>query len=75
VNLQLSLSAASATGAILFREKLGMDGSADGHTFIVVGPDGRVDFRADYGGAPNYTMYDPISTLLADMKEGLHGKS
>jgi peroxiredoxin Q/BCP len=52
-----------------------MDGSADGHTFIVVGPDGRVDFRADYGGAPNYTMYVPISTLLADMKEGLHGKS
>jgi peroxiredoxin len=52
-----------------------MNGSADGHTFIVVGPDGRIDFRADYGGAPNYTMYVPISRLLADMKEGLHDKA
>ncbi len=51
-----------------------MGGSSDGHTFIVVGPDGRIRWRADYGGAPNYTMYVPISTLIADMKEGLNGK-
>lgn len=52
-----------------------MNGSSDGHSFIVVGPDGRIGFRADYGGSPNYTMYVPISTLLADMKEGLNGKA
>ena len=52
-----------------------MQGSSDGHSFIVVGPDGRIRWRADYGGAPNYTMYVPISTLLADMKEGLNGKA
>jgi peroxiredoxin Q/BCP len=51
-----------------------MSGTSDGHSFIAVGPDGRIGFRADYGGAPNYTMYVPISTLIADMKEGLNGK-
>ena len=55
--------------------KYGMMGeSSDGHTFIVVGPDGSIRWRADFGGAPNYTMYVPISTLIADMKEGLNGK-
>ncbi len=52
-----------------------MGESSDGHTFIVVGPDGRIKWRADFGGAPNYTMYVPISTLIADMKEGLNGKA
>ncbi len=50
-----------------------MGDSSDGHTFIVVGPDGRIKWRADFGGAPNYTMYVPVSTLIADMKEGLNG--
>jgi peroxiredoxin len=52
-----------------------MDGSRDGHTFIVVGPDGRIRWRADYGGAPNYTMYVPVPSLIADMREGLNGRS
>jgi peroxiredoxin Q/BCP len=51
-----------------------MGGSSNGHTFIVVGPDGRIKWRADFGGAPNYTMYVPVSTLVTDLKEGLHGK-
>lgn len=51
-----------------------MQGSSDGHSFLIVGPDGRIRFRADYGGPPSYTMYVPIPTLLADMKEGLNGK-
>ena len=50
-----------------------MGQSADGHSFIVVGPDGRIRWRADYGGPPNYTMYVPISTLLADLRKGLNG--
>lgn len=45
-----------------------MGTSADGHSFIVVGPNGHIQWRADYGGAPNYTMYVPISTLLHQMK-------
>lgn len=48
-----------------------MGESSDGHTFIVVGPDGRILWRADYGGAPNYTMYVPMDTLLADLRAGL----
>ncbi len=52
-----------------------MNGTSDGHSFIVVGPDGRIQWRADYGGAPNYTMYVPIPALIADMKEGLNGRS
>ncbi len=53
--------------------KYGMMGmSADGHTFILVGPDGVIRWRADYGGAPKYTMFLPATTMLADMKAGEH---
>lgn len=48
-----------------------MGASRDGHTFIVVGPDGRIRWRADFGGAPNYTMYVPISNLIADLRQGM----
>ena len=47
-----------------------MAGAADGHTFILVGPDGRIRWRADYGGPPNYTMYVPLSQLIADLRKG-----
>jgi peroxiredoxin Q/BCP len=53
--------------------KYGMMGmSADGHTFILVGPNGTIRWRADYGGAPKYTMFLPTTTMLADMKAGEH---
>ena len=52
-----------------------MGSSRDGHTFIVVGPDGSIRWRADYGGAPKYTMYVPVPNLIADMRAGLNGKS
>jgi len=52
-----------------------MGSSRDGHTFIVVGPDGRIRWRADYGGSPNYTMYVPVSNLIADIRAGLKGGS
>lgn len=42
-----------------------------GHTFIVVGPDGKIRWRADYGGAPDFTMYLPVPNLVADMRKGL----
>lgn len=50
----------------------GMMGTGlDGHSFIVVGPNGKIEWRADYGGAPNYTMYVPVPTLLAQMRAGM----
>lgn len=50
----------------------GMMGTGtDGHTFIVVGPTGRIEWRADYGGAPNYTMDVPVGTLLTQMRAGM----
>lgn len=52
-----------------------MGNSRDGHSFIVVGPDGRIRWRADYGGAPNYTMYVPVSNLIADIRSGLNGSA
>ncbi len=52
-----------------------MGNSRDGHTFVLVGPDGRIKWRADYGGSPNYTMYVPVPNLLADIKTGMQGKS
>lgn len=48
-----------------------MGTSRDGHSFIVVGPDGRIRWRADYGGPPNFTMYVPPSNLVADIRKGL----
>lgn len=50
-----------------------MGGSTNGHTFIVVGPDGKIQWRADYGGPPDYTMYVPVPDLLADMRAVLDG--
>ncbi len=48
-----------------------MGTSADGHTFIVVGPQGQIEWRADYGGSPDYTMYVPVPNLVADIRTGL----
>lgn len=47
-----------------------MGNDRDGHTFILVGPDGRIQWRADYGGAPKFTMYVPPTQLLADLTAG-----
>jgi len=47
-----------------------MGDSRDGHSFVLVGPDGKIDWRADYGGPPKYTMYVPIDQILKDMKTG-----
>lgn len=52
-----------------------MGQSSDGHTFIVIGPDGSIKWHADFGGPPNYTMYVPLATLIADIKEGLNGNA
>ena len=41
-----------------------------GHTFILVGPDGTITWRADYGGAPDYTMYLPVDKILTDLQAG-----
>src|SRR6266508_1294722 len=54
-----------------------MGTSRDGHSFILVGPDGTIRWRADYGGAPDYTgasFYTasaPTESLLADLRAGL----
>jgi len=52
-----------------------MMGERDGHTFILVGKDGRIRWRADYGGPPKYTMFLPTTSLLADIKAGEHPSS
>ena len=56
--------------------KYGMMGAmANGHSFVLVGPDGKIDWRADYGGEPKYTMYLPVDKLLADLAAGTKGTS
>lgn len=52
-----------------------MGASRDGHTFVLVGPDGKIEWRADYGGAPKYIMFLPTTSLLADVKAGEHPSS
>ncbi|MQA03875.1 MAG: redoxin domain-containing protein [Streptosporangiales bacterium] len=47
-----------------------MGTSRDGHSFVLVDPDGTIQWRADYGGAPKYTMYVKVNTLLADLRAG-----
>jgi peroxiredoxin len=44
-----------------------MGDSRAGHSFILVGPDGTIQWRADYGGSPDYTMYVSVADLLSDM--------
>ncbi|MDP9367638.1 MAG: peroxiredoxin family protein [Chloroflexota bacterium] len=46
-----------------------------GHSFVLVDENGVVKWRADYGGAPNYTMYLPVERLVADMRDGLAGQA
>jgi peroxiredoxin Q/BCP len=48
-----------------------MGKSRNGHSFILVGPDGNIRWRADYGGEPNYTMYVPVANLMEDLRQGL----
>lgn len=43
-------------------------GSAPGHTFILIGKDGTILWRKDYG---SYTMYIPMSELIASVKSAL----
>lgn len=51
--------------------QFGMMGTgSDGHSFVLVGPTGVIQWRADYGGAPNYTMYVNPSQLLTDLENG-----
>lgn len=52
--------------------QFGMMGtSAYGHSFIVVDPDGTIAWRADYGGAPEYSMYVKNEALLQDLRQGI----
>jgi peroxiredoxin len=39
----------------------------DGHSFILVAPDGTIRWRADYGGKPDYTMFLPTAKMLTDL--------
>jgi peroxiredoxin len=39
----------------------------DGHSFILVGADGTISWRADYGGKPDYTMFLPTAKMLTDL--------
>ena len=52
-----------------------MGTSRDGHSFIVVGPDGRIEHRADYGGPPDHTMYLPPGNVIADIRKGMRASS
>lgn len=46
-------------------------GERNGHSFILVGKDGKIRWRADYGGAPKYTMFLPVDVLLRDLRAGV----
>lgn len=66
-----TFSSTSAWGTNKYQMQ--MMGNRNGHTFILVGKDGRIRWRADYGGAPKYTMYVPDERLLTDLRDGMKG--
>lgn len=45
-----------------------MGDSRAGHSFLLVDADGTITWRADYGGAPDYTMFLPVEALLTDLE-------
>jgi peroxiredoxin len=48
-----------------------MGNTQPGHSFVLVGEDGTITWRADYGGAPSYTMFVPVDDMLADLRVAL----
>lgn len=48
-----------------------MDGAKAGHTFLLIDASGVIQWRADYGGPPRYTMFVPTEHLIAQMREGM----
>lgn len=68
VGAKFSSSSAWGTNAY----QMQMMGDRNGHTFILVGKNGRIRWRADYGGAPKYTMFVPDDRLLADLRQGMN---
>ena len=50
-----------------------MSNTQPGHSFVLVGEDGTITWRADYGGTPNYTMFVPVGDMLADLRMTLKG--
>ncbi len=50
-----------------------MGDSRNGHSFVLVGATGDIQWRADYGGAPDYAMYVPVEQLMADLRAGRQG--
>ncbi|GEM_PF-392742 len=79
-NEKITLPVLSDSGLAVSRtyhaNQYGMMGAgADGHTFILVGKDGAIKWRADYGGPPKYTMYVPVPDLMADLRNGIAGGS
>ena len=48
-----------------------MGTSEDGHSFVLVGRSGKILWRADFGGPPNYTMYVPVRNLISDLRADL----
>ncbi len=66
-------SSANAWGTNKYQMQ--MMGERNGHTFILIGKDGRIRWRADYGGAPKYTMFVPDDTLLEDLRQGMKAQA
>ncbi len=50
----------------------GMHPGTSGHSFVLVGPTGRIEWRGDFGGAPDYTMYVPVANLITDLGRAIH---
>ena len=61
--------ASTSTAWTTNQYQMQMMGDRNGHSFILVGKDGRILWRADYGGAPKYTMYLPDSVVLAQLRQ------
>lgn len=75
VMTDLNLTASDSYSTPEYR-MAGMSESFNGHSFVLVGEDGTIEWRADYGGpTTGNTMYVPVENLLADIEEGVDASS
>lgn len=50
-------------------------GGRDGQTFILVGRDGRIVWRADYGPASSVRLIVPVAVLVRELRKAIEGTS
>lgn len=63
-----ALRASRAYGTLRYSKR---PGRRNGNTLILIGKDGRILWRADYGGAPRHNLAVPAKIITSEISEAL----